>query len=223
MSHVRLHTHAIDHPAQDPPPWADRVPRWQQIDAVSYAVADAWWRWRGEGVGAAELSPDAFLLANPAASNAADAAFAQGGAFSPGRFVATLPSVTLSSMLQMTGWLGPMVCVQNGARTLLAALAEAEVLGSAGAMGVGIVSYEMSDGASGGTRVAVRYLIVRNEASTSPAMQDAPALVIQRWQDVAMVVTGDDDDLLRWLAAPLPRRSGAFVIGPERALFWRHP
>jgi hypothetical protein len=139
--HVQRLRTSVDTAVDAVPAWAERVPRWQQIDAASYALAEAWHRWTEAGAPAALLAPDVFVLANRRASNEADAAFVRTGAFSPARFVATLPSVPLAAMLQTTGWEGPMLCVQAGPRTLVAALGEAAAIvrADAGAT-VGVVT-----------------------------------------------------------------------------------
>lgn len=144
-----MRVHTIPFPAATPPAWTARVQRWEQLDAASFAVADAFETW-------GEPMPDAFLLANRSASNAADETFARLGAQSPSRFVTTLPSVTLSPLLQLTGWVGLMICVLDGPDTLTTALAEARLLIEAGAARrVGIVQYEVGPHA-----VTVRYQVV---------------------------------------------------------------
>lgn len=119
-----------------PPPWADRVPRWQQMDGVARAVADAWYARFG-------LDPDAapgeLVLALPAASNDADVEFAKSGAFSPQRFVATLPSVAAAPVLQLTGRVLPVTCVQRGAETLAVAREEARLIAGARRVKVGLL------------------------------------------------------------------------------------
>lgn len=112
----------------DVPPWADRVPRWQQMDPVARAVADAWYARFGLGEGVA-LGP--VVLALPAASNDADVDFAASGAFSPQKFVATLPSVAAAPVLQLTGRVVPVLCIQDGARTEASARAEAQLISAA--------------------------------------------------------------------------------------------
>lgn len=109
----------------DAPPWADRVPRWQQMDPVGRAVAEAWYARFGLGE-AQDLRQ--LVLALPAASNDADVDFAASGAFSPQKFVATLPSVAASPVLQLTGRVVPVLCIQCGAATEETARAEAALL-----------------------------------------------------------------------------------------------
>jgi hypothetical protein len=168
------------------------VPRWQQIDAASFAVAEAWHRWRAAGVPAAALAPGVFLVANQRASNDADAAFVRAGAFSPARFVATLPSVTLAAMLQTTGWEGPMLCVQAGERTLVSALIEAADLASdQGEGAVGVVTH-----AQRGPDVAVTYLVLghRPFGERVAAMTAVPT-----GPDAARRLCASDAELHAWL------------------------
>ncbi len=124
-------------PQTDVPPWADCVPRWQQMDPVARAVADAWYARFGVGPASA---PAQLVLALPAASNLADVEFAASGAFSPQKFVATLPSVVAAPVLQLTGAIIPVLCIQNGALTVATARAEAELLARSGAGVVGLLS-----------------------------------------------------------------------------------
>jgi hypothetical protein len=155
----------VERSSEDAPVWAEFVPRWQQIDAASFAIAEAWQRWTTAGVDKDLLHPHMFMLANRRASNAADAAFAATGAYSPGRFVATLPSVTLAAMLQITGWEGPMFCLQAGEQTLRQALAEAGMMAQAQRR-VGIVTYQ--EGLAG---VRVGYLVVEATGGRSSAVE----------------------------------------------------
>ena len=109
----------------DAPLWADRVPRWQQMDHVARAVADAWFARFGFGE---DVQLGQLVLALPAASNDADVDFAASGAFSPQKFVATLPSVAAAPVLQLSGRVVPVVCIQDGPNTEPAARAEAGLL-----------------------------------------------------------------------------------------------
>ena len=132
-----MKVHTVSFPPKTIPTWAERVQRWEQLDAAAFVVADAFASWD-------EPMPDALVLANRSASNAADARFASTGAQSPSRFVTTLPSVSLSPLLQLTGWVGLVICVLDGAKTLDTAISEAHVLIAAGAARhVGIVNYEV--------------------------------------------------------------------------------
>jgi hypothetical protein len=118
------------------PPYAERIPRWQQLDPVGRAVADYWCE--RFGMDPAGL-PEQLVVAMPQASNEADVAFAASGAFSPQKFVATLPSVAAAPVLQMTGAVLPVLCVQKGEDTVASARAEADLLLQGGASRVGIL------------------------------------------------------------------------------------
>lgn len=121
----------------DAPPWADRVPRWQQMDPVGRAVADAWYARFGVGP---EAAPAELVLALPTASNQADVAFATSGAFSPQRFVATLPSVAAAPVLQLTGTILPVLCIQDGVKTIATARGEARLLAKARGLPIGLLT-----------------------------------------------------------------------------------
>ncbi len=184
------------------PAWAERVPRWQQMDAVSWAVTEAWYSWFGGSwfgsAGKVSPAPDLYLLASRGASGLADLDFARGGAFSPQRFVATLPSVVLSPVLQLSGWVGPVLCVQAGARTLAGALAEAALLCASGSADrVDVVNVEpggLENPAAAERTVVVRYLEVRGRPDKNKKMFIDPS---------ATTDLPADEDIYRWLDAPV--------------------
>jgi hypothetical protein len=135
-SAVRIFNHTSRQPFATAPPWADKVPRWEQMGAEAGALVEAWYAWDAP-------LPDVFLLASRTASNLADALFARSGAISPARFVATLPSVALAPLLQATGWTGPMFCIQAGPATLATVLDEAALLLALGRyQRVGVVTFD---------------------------------------------------------------------------------
>jgi hypothetical protein len=111
-------------PAPIEPNWKSKVDRWYQLDAPAYGLAEFYEQHR-ERLGPA---PDLILLASPAASNATDYQFASQGAQSPAKFVHTLPNIRVSPLCQVMGWTGPVLCVQNGLKTLESALNEAKYL-----------------------------------------------------------------------------------------------
>jgi hypothetical protein len=119
--------------------------------------------------------PDIYILANAAASNHADVLFARSGAYSPSKFVSTLPSITLSALLQVTGWVGPVLCLQGGERTVEAALAEAELLVAAGAYRrAGVFHVDLGPVAAflqAPRRVVVRYYDVAREPENPARMR----------------------------------------------------
>lgn len=132
-------------PAGEAPPWAERIPRWQQMDATQRAVADAWYHWFGLNP---EALPGQLIVALPAASNLADREFAGSGAFSPQKFVATLPSVASAPILQLTAGTLPVLCVQDGKNTFATALAEAQILQVQSGDTIGVLSVDPGLGVS---------------------------------------------------------------------------
>jgi hypothetical protein len=106
---------------------------------VARAVTEAWHAWFGIGV---EAFPEQLIVALPTASNAADVAFASSGAFSPQKFVATLPSVVMAPVLQMTGAVLPLLCLQDGKDTFATARSEAELLCKSGVQSVGVLTVD---------------------------------------------------------------------------------
>lgn len=157
-------TFSSQQPIETVPAWADKVPRWTQLDPASAAIADAWHEWQAKGLLNASRPPVAFVLASAQGSNRSDFGFARGGAFSPSRFVSTLPSVNLSALFQTTGWVGPMYCVQDGARSFETARAEAALLCETTEGPVCLLGYEIhGDLGSSDCRVDVRCVIMGKE------------------------------------------------------------
>lgn len=153
--------HTSVQPFESEPTWAGKVPRWSQLDPASAAIAEAWHQWQDRGDLPHDFSPAVFMLAASEGSNRSDCGFARGGAFSPARFVSTLPSVNLSALLQVTGWVGPMYCIQNGPLSLASARTEAELFCRRGKGPVCIFGYETrGDPRVADCRVDVRCLIV---------------------------------------------------------------
>jgi hypothetical protein len=207
MMHVIVHSHTSAGmcDAPDGPPWAARVPRWAQLDSASYALAEAWHAWQ-------LAPPDAFVAASRQASALADLAFARRGAVSPARFVATLPSVAVSALLQVAGWTGPLLCVQNGKRTLLTALEEAAARTAAGPdVRVGVLSHEVAAWTDA-SPVRVWYYELSREP---PASTKGRAMILQPSSDAAVAET--DADLAAFVDAAAPR-ARAFHVGPELCL-----
>lgn len=118
---VSRHWLSFRHPAPAEPRWSGRVDRWYQLDAAAYGIAESHHR-LGQDLGP---WPSLLILASPWASNETDVAFARAGASSPARFVHSLPSVRSSAFCQLSGWSGPMLCLQRDPHTLGTALAQA--------------------------------------------------------------------------------------------------
>ena len=112
-------------PARAEPAWSPKVDRWYQLDAYAYGLAEAYEQWKGSLGGE---KPSMIVLASPGASNETDRQFAQSGGTSPAKFVHTLPNVRSSSLCQVMGWAGPVLCLQRDPETLNHALTEAEAL-----------------------------------------------------------------------------------------------
>jgi hypothetical protein len=108
---LKIHRFEFDFPAKHEPRWSSKVERWYQLDAASYGLAQAY----------TELKfsehPHMMILASSGASNETDFQFAQSGAQSPSKFVHTLPSVRGAPLMQLMGWFGPLLCLQNDPHT----------------------------------------------------------------------------------------------------------
>lgn len=123
------------YPISKEPEWAAKVERWYQLDAPAYGLTELYWRNRTS----LPDSPEWIFLASPGASNPTDAQFAKSAAPSPAKFVHTLPNIRSAPLLQVMNWSGPVLCLQNGANTLLSSLAEAyEVMGKKPVWVVGV-------------------------------------------------------------------------------------
>lgn len=118
-------------PTAEAPAWSSRVDRWYQLDAYAYGLAQSASHFNSLNLtptGEPAKLPDLVLLASPEASNRTDYAFAQSGGNSPAKFVHTLPNVRSSAWCQVTGWSGPLLCLQRDPFTLVGALSEAATL-----------------------------------------------------------------------------------------------
>jgi hypothetical protein len=111
-------------PAPIEPNWKTKVDRWYQLDAPAYGLAEFYEQHRAQ----LNSPPDLIVLASPSASNATDYQFASQGAQSPAKFVHTLPNIRVSPLCQVMNWNGPVLCVQNGEKTLESAINEAKYL-----------------------------------------------------------------------------------------------
>ena len=110
----------FSHPPGEPPPWANSVERWYQLDAYAYGFLHAFSRWKNVG-----NRPDAIVLASPHASNETDAAFVRSHGMSPTRFVHTLPNVRSAPLCQLLEWSGPVISVHRDPTTLAYGLGQA--------------------------------------------------------------------------------------------------
>ena len=119
--YLRTHREKCVFPATKTPAWAGLVDRWYQLDAPAYGFAQAYSNSKNE----LGPHPGLIIIASPRASNTTDRAFASGGAASPSRFVHTLPNIRSVSLLQVMGWHGPLLCVQDDPRTIRHALDQA--------------------------------------------------------------------------------------------------
>jgi hypothetical protein len=62
------------------------------------------------------------ILASPQSSNEVDYEFIRSGAKSPALFTHTLPSVRASALCQVSGFQGPVICIQNSTLGLVSSL-----------------------------------------------------------------------------------------------------
>jgi 3-oxoacyl-(acyl-carrier-protein) synthase len=122
--HQKTMTFTISYQNKAPPPWAKSVPRWSQLDPMSYGFCDAAARLLNV-LPLNKATPTLMILANASASFSADSEFVKSGAYSPSKFVYTLPSAPLSALLQILNWRGPVLCFQNSNDTWNTALTEA--------------------------------------------------------------------------------------------------
>lgn len=126
-------TFAVKTPTISEPSWCNEVPRWRQLDDVTFAVVEAAAQFRLQHKNEWDTyRPHSLWLADQGGSNAADAFFVEGGSRSPSRFVGTLPSIRSSSLTLLMDWHGPVLCLQNGSRSTASGLAEAYWSHSAG-------------------------------------------------------------------------------------------
>lgn len=122
MKAIRFNWHSFSfvHPTGREPAWKAKVPRWSQLDAAAYGLAEAFTSWNGQ-----LQRPQLIVLASPGASNETDRRFTKSGASSPSLFVHTLPNIRCSPLLQVMEWSGPVLCIQNDPATITTALIEA--------------------------------------------------------------------------------------------------
>ena len=107
-------------PAQSEPAWASVVARWHQLDESTYAVVEAAYRYsKAFPTEWERVRPNSIWLAAPGGSNTADYDFVIHGSRSPSRFVGTLPSIRSSSLALLMNWRGPVMCLQQGEKTML--------------------------------------------------------------------------------------------------------
>jgi len=109
-------------PQEPEPEWSTKVDRWYQLDAPSFGLAEAIWKWSPKS------RPDLLVLASPRASNESDFAFVRTGSDRAHRFAHTLPNVRSAPFCQLLHWAGPVLCLQGDPQTWLRALDEARVL-----------------------------------------------------------------------------------------------
>jgi 3-oxoacyl-[acyl-carrier-protein] synthase II len=114
---VAVYRIVVDPDVKEEPSWAMVVPRWHQLDQVTFAVVEA-------GSQLAALYPEVWRnkpariwIAAAGASNGADYDFVRTGSRSPSRFVGTLPSIRSSSLALLMNWQGPVLCLVAGDRT----------------------------------------------------------------------------------------------------------
>lgn len=117
---IVLHNHKIIWPPPKEPSWASRVERWYQLDAAAYSIAETFSILQDK----ISKKPSLLILASPLGSMETDFQFVRGN-YSPSKFVHTLPNIRSTSLLQLMGWQGPVLCFQNDPFTWLTALIEA--------------------------------------------------------------------------------------------------
>lgn len=79
-------------PGQNPPDWAEKVPRWYQLDEPAYFLTELFQ--------ATNPEPENLVLSSPMSSNQTDIRFVLGGCESAQKFVHTLPNIRASMALQ---------------------------------------------------------------------------------------------------------------------------
>ncbi|MBI3556414.1 MAG: hypothetical protein HY074_09145 [Deltaproteobacteria bacterium] len=186
LTHHRM---SFSFPAQNEPVWAAKVDRWYQLDACAYGLSQAWWQLK-ESLGP---RPAFLILASPGASNETDLAFARSGAISPSKFVHTLPNVRASALCQVMDWAGPMLCLQNGSRTLLGGIREGAGLLSPQWPRIWVMSMT-SDGA--GHYETHVFVLSADETLAGPARFDLKQVIAQKSEDPYFIawLTGKDSN-----------------------------
>lgn len=115
---INVFKFSVETPALAEPAWAKDVPRWHQLDDVTFAVVEALHQFRERCSGTwQECQPALVWLAARGGSNLADFEFVSRGSRSPSRFVGTLPSIKSSSLALIMNWQGPVLCLQSGDQT----------------------------------------------------------------------------------------------------------
>lgn len=107
----------IDPDVKEEPSWAARVPRWHQLDPLTFAVVEAGARLRLQDHDVWRHKPAEIWIAATEGSNVADHDFVHTGSRSPSRFVGTLPSIRSSSLALLMDWHGPVLCLVAGVET----------------------------------------------------------------------------------------------------------
>ena len=87
----------------DIPSWAEKVPRWYQLDGFALALTDL--------MAEKKLDFDHMILISPKASNYTDLDFIQTGAHKAQKFVHTLPNIRASMALQALEKVCPFICI----------------------------------------------------------------------------------------------------------------
>lgn len=188
-------SHAIEEqefPAPREPDWAPHVDRWNQLDEAAFALIQAYWKWNSKE-DVALVNPALIVLASPGASNATDWAFAHTGAVSPARFAHTLPNTRGTALLQAMGWTGPLLCVQNGSRTLASGLAEgAYALSAGGRTAVWVLG--VAQGQDAEPRARTFGFFLRASQSGAPGLE-----IIKEKSAAKATGLPSDAELLKWL------------------------
>lgn len=107
----------VDPFVKEEPAWVTEVPRWHQLDPVTFAVVEAGSRLRRDHLRVWKARPDSLWLPAKGGSNIADHGFVRTGSRSPSRFVGTLPSIRSSSLTLLMNWRGPVLCMVGGDST----------------------------------------------------------------------------------------------------------
>jgi hypothetical protein len=121
-----IYVHDFQFPVSEEPIWRNRVDRWYQLDAAAFGLCEVYSRSEAEPKSGDR--PDLMILASPGSSNLADWNYARVSPASPSKFVHTLPNVRASGLLQLMGWSGPVLCLQNDPHTIARAIREARFL-----------------------------------------------------------------------------------------------
>lgn len=120
MNHVtKKYIHEFNYPSKQIPAWNNLVDRWYQLDASSFGLADLYWTNKD----VLANKPGMIILASDDGSLEADLQFIK--AFSPSKFVYTLPNVRSSALCQVMNWHCPVLCIQQASNSLEKAIVEA--------------------------------------------------------------------------------------------------